>query len=137
MGEHQTAGIVGALLAWIEVAALSLELLAVAIIIIVAVASTAIFARGLMAGGRTPEVYQRYKVQLGRGLLLGLEMLVAADVVRTVALEPTLNSVAVLGLLVLIRTFLSWSLTVEIEHRWPWQIPPHDVGPTGAHGDGL
>jgi uncharacterized membrane protein len=50
-----------------------------------------------------------------------LEFLVAADVVRTVALEPTLTNVAVLGLLVVIRTFLSWSLTVEIEGRWPWQ----------------
>jgi uncharacterized membrane protein len=54
-------------------------------------------------------------------LLLGLEILVAADIVRTVALEATLESVAVLGLLVLIRTFLSWALVVEIEGRWPWQ----------------
>jgi uncharacterized membrane protein len=58
---------------------------------------------------------------MGRSLLLGLEFLVAGDVVRTVALEPTLNNVAVLGLLVLIRTFLGWSLAVEIEGRWPWQ----------------
>ena len=57
---------------------------------------------------------------MGKSLLLGLEILVAADVVRTVALDATLNSVAVLGLLVLIRTFLSWSLVVEIEGRWPW-----------------
>jgi uncharacterized membrane protein len=53
--------------------------------------------------------------------LLGLEILVAADVIRTVALDPTLESVAVLGLLVLVRTFLSWSIIVEIEGRWPWQ----------------
>ena len=65
--------------------------------------------------------YESYKHQLGKTLLLGLEFLVAADVVRTVALEPTLTNVAVLGLLVVIRTFLSWSLTVEIEGRWPWQ----------------
>ena len=65
--------------------------------------------------------YEDYKHQLGKTLLLGLEFLVAADVVRTVALEPTLNNVGVLGLLVVIRTFLSWSLTVEIEGRWPWQ----------------
>lgn len=61
------------------------------------------------------------KHQLGKTLLLGLELLVAADVVRTVALEPTLDNVATLGLLVFIRTFLSWSLTIEIEGRWPWQ----------------
>jgi uncharacterized membrane protein len=61
--------------------------------------------------------------------LLGLELLVAADVVRTVALEPTLKNVGVLGLLVLIRTFLSWSLTVEMEGRWPWQKPSETNGP--------
>jgi len=61
---------------------------------------------------------------VGKALLLGLEILVAADIIRTVALEATLNSVIVLGLLVLIRTFLSWALVVEIEGRWPWQLPP-------------
>jgi len=71
--------------------------------------------------GVQPGAYENYKHQLGKTLLLGLEFLVAADVVRTVALEPTLTNVAVLGLLVVIRTFLSWSLTVEIEGRWPWQ----------------
>jgi uncharacterized membrane protein len=60
-------------------------------------------------------------VRLGKALLLGLEILVAADIVRTVALEATLESILTLGLLVLVRTFLSWSLTVEIEGRWPWQ----------------
>jgi len=58
---------------------------------------------------------------LGRVLLLGLEILVAADIVRTVALDPSFENVAVLGLLVLVRTFLSWSIVVEIEGRWPWQ----------------
>ncbi len=137
MDEHQTAGVAMALLEWIEIAALGLELLAVALIIIVALASTAIFARGFITERRPIEVYKRYKMQLGRGLLLGLEMLVAADVVRTVALELTLGSVTVLGILVLIRTFLSWSLTVEIEHRWPWQISTHDGDTTRAHGDRL
>jgi uncharacterized membrane protein len=66
-------------------------------------------------------VEESYKHQLGKTLLLGLEFLVAGDVVRTVALEPTLTNVSLLGLLVVIRTFLSWSLTVEIEGRWPWQ----------------
>jgi len=68
-----------------------------------------------------PGAFESYKHQLGRTLLLGLELLVAGDVVRTVALEPTLNNVSVLGVLVVIRTFLSWSLFVEIEGRWPWQ----------------
>jgi uncharacterized membrane protein len=68
-----------------------------------------------------PDAFESYKYQMGRSLLLGLEFLVAGDVVRTVALEPTLNNVAVLGVLVLIRKFLSWSLAVEIAGRWPWQ----------------
>ncbi len=65
--------------------------------------------------------YTEYRHSLARTLMLGLELLVAADVVRTVALEPTFESVAVLGLLVLIRIVLGWSLVVEIEGRWPWQ----------------
>lgn len=112
------------LLEWIEVAAVGLELLAVIIIVVAALLSTFNFVRGYFRGQPMLASYNAYKVQLGRGLLLGLEVLVAADVVRTVALEPSLNSVLFLGLLVLIRTFLSWSLTLEIEHRWPWQHPP-------------
>ena len=65
--------------------------------------------------------YESYKHQLGKALLLGLELLVAADVVRTVALEPTVNNLVVLALLVFVRTFLSWAMSVEIEGRWPWQ----------------
>jgi uncharacterized membrane protein len=67
------------------------------------------------------EQYKELKIRLGKALLLGLEILVAADIIRTVALEATLQSVAILGLLVLIRTFLSWALAVEMEGRWPWQ----------------
>ena len=67
----------------------------------------------------------RNKVRLGRELLLGLEMLIAGDVIRTVALEPTLSNASVLALLVIIRTFLSWSLVLEIEACWPWQ-PKHE-----------
>ena len=65
--------------------------------------------------------YKRFKDRIGNSLLLGLTFLVAADIIRTVALNPTMQSVAMLGLLVLIRTFLSWALIVEIEGRWPWQ----------------
>jgi uncharacterized membrane protein len=52
-----------------------------------------------------------------------LELLVAADIIRTVALEPTMTNVLMLGILVIIRTFLSWSLVLEIEGRWPWNAP--------------
>jgi uncharacterized membrane protein len=70
---------------------------------------------------KTEDAYERYKTQLGKGLLLGLEFLIAADVVRTVVLEPSLQNVMILGLLVVIRKFLSWSLVVEIEGAWPWR----------------
>ena len=76
--------------------------------------------KALRQADRDP-LYRELKSSLGASLLLGLEILVAADIVRTVALEATLQSVAVLGLLVLIRTFLSWALVVELEGRWPWQ----------------
>jgi uncharacterized membrane protein len=62
-----------------------------------------------------------FRRSLGRSILVGLELLVAADIILTAGVEPTLRSVAVLGAIVLIRTFLSFSLEVEIEGRWPWQ----------------
>jgi uncharacterized membrane protein len=106
----------------IEWAAFGIEVLAVAVIL-AAVIVVAV-SRGTMRYLFRPGMqgaYESYKLQLGKALLLGLEFLVAADVVRTVALRPTLNNVAMLGLLVFIRTFLSWSLVVEMEGRWPWR----------------
>jgi uncharacterized membrane protein len=76
--------------------------------------------------------YRRYRQDLGRGILLGLEILVAADIIRTVAVGPTLQGVLVLGLIVLIRTFLSIALQLEVEGRWPWQqveAPPQRSAP--------
>ena len=109
-------------LEWIEFASLLIELLAVAIIVgSVFYSSTRFFYALIVRKETADDHYHRYKHSLGQSLLLGLEILVAADVVRTVALEPTLLNVAALGLLVVVRTFLSWSLVVEIEGRWPWQ----------------
>jgi len=65
--------------------------------------------------------YRLYRQDLGRAILLGLEFLVAADIIRTVAVAPTLENVLILGLIVLIRTFLSMALQLELEGRWPWQ----------------
>ena len=115
------------ILEWIEYVALAIEVLAVVIIV-----GAIFYAMGHYAyrAAIRPErgaLYRQLKVRLGKALLLGLEILVAADIVETVALETTLQSVVVLGLLVLIRTFLSWALVVEIEGRWPWQA----VGPEG------
>ena len=73
-------------------------------------------------------VYDRFRRVLGRAILLGLELLVAADIIKTVAVTPTLDSVVVLAIIVLIRTFLSWSLELEISGRWPWQKRREDFG---------
>lgn len=67
--------------------------------------------------------YMAYRQNLGRAILLGLELLVAGDIIKTVAVAPTLQNMAVLGAIVIIRTFLSFSLELEINGRWPWQKP--------------
>ena len=71
---------------------------------------------------RRPDAYQRAKVFVGKALLLGLEFLVAADIIGTVTVAPTQEGIMSLGLLILLRTVLSWSITVEIEGCWPWQV---------------
>lgn len=80
------------------------------------------FVRALRA---TPGVdrYPRLRHDLGRSILLGLEVLVAADIVRSVALAPSMGGLTVLAAIVAIRTFLSWSLALELDGRWPWQRP--------------
>jgi uncharacterized membrane protein len=112
-----------AILIWIEYAALAIELLAVVIILVSIFYGVFRYSFQGLFKPEDDERYNELKLRLGRSLLLGLEILVAADIVRTVALEATIESVIVLGILVAIRTFLSWSLEVEIEGRWPWQNP--------------
>lgn len=109
------------LLHWIEIAAIFIEALAVVIIVLAIVSALARYLYRYTIRRERSDLYHQLKVSLGKALLLGLEILVAADVIHTVALEATLESVMVLGLLVLIRTFLSWALVVEIEGHWPWQ----------------
>jgi uncharacterized membrane protein len=94
------------------------------LIVVLLFAASAHLAITYLRSKSTGGLYDEYRKRLGRSLLLGLEILVAADIVRTVALEPSLTNVAVLGILVLVRTFLSWSLVVEIEGRWPWNRAP-------------
>jgi uncharacterized membrane protein len=75
----------------------------------------------LLGGQGAEQSYRIVRTVFGRSILLGLEFLVAADIIRTVAVQPSLQNVAILGLIVLIRTFLSFSLEVEIDGRWPWR----------------
>lgn len=82
-----------------------------------------------MSRRREGNVYRLFRRRLGRSILLGLELLVAADIIRTVAVTPTLESVGVLAAIVLIRTFLSFSLELEITGRWPWQQVPAESSP--------
>lgn len=113
----------------ISIAGYSLEAVGVVVVIIGAVLSTSVFVRSfrqLPAG----VAYFTYRRQLGRSIILGLEFLVAGDIIRTVIVSATLESVAVLGIIVLIRTFLGWTLHVEVEGRWPWQ---HDDKDAGSH----
>ncbi|NTY59792.1 DUF1622 domain-containing protein [Mycolicibacterium sphagni] len=80
-----------------------------------------ISAAGVIGRLKTGQAYRAFRQQLGRSILLGLELLVAADIIRTVAVTPDARSVAVLAGIVLIRTFLSFSLELEITGYWPWQ----------------
>ncbi len=102
---------------WLKAVGLGIELLAAVVIVAGLAWSTYLFLRRRMA----EEHYEAYKIRIGRSLLLGLEVVVAADIVKTIAVQPTLMSLAVLAGLVLIRTFLSWTLVLEIDARWPWQ----------------
>jgi uncharacterized membrane protein len=104
---------------WIEAAGKLVDAAGVIAVVAGAVLAT-VFAAGRLVR-REGQVYSRFRRNLGRSILLGLELLVAADIIRTVAVTPTLESVAVLAAIVLIRTFLSWSLELEITGRWPWQ----------------
>ena len=118
----------------IEWAALGIEVVAVAVI--VAAVVKVIAAEGTyeyLFGPNATAANKTYKDQLGRPLLLALDLLVAANVVKTVALEPTLTNIAALGLLVLIRTFLSWTLILETEGRRPWEKRPEIADPGKAN----
>ncbi len=104
----------------IELVARGLEILGIASIGFAFLYAT---IRGLLQiRPRKPDAYQRLKIFVGKTLQLGLEFLVAADIIRTVTVTPTREGIVTLGLLIVIRTFLSWSITVEIEGRWPWQL---------------
>jgi uncharacterized membrane protein len=111
---------------WIDLVALGIEVLAVVLIAVSIAFATARYVYRRFTPLSEEDRYRRYRKSLGRSLLLALEILIAADVVRTVALDATLESVVILGLLVIVRTFLGWSLTVEIEGRWPWHAKPED-----------
>jgi uncharacterized membrane protein len=98
-----------------------IEIAGVGIIVISAIVAAFLFLRQGLGNRDWNTAYEGLRANLARGILLGLEFLVAADIIGTVALTPTFESLGVLAGIVVIRTFLSFSLEVEIEGRWPWQ----------------
>lgn len=121
----------------IEAVGKTVDVAGVAVIVLGIVGATAVSAARLR---RVPlaDEYPRFRQAIGRAILLGLEVLVAADIIRTVAVDPTFTSAGVLAIIVAIRTFLSFSLEVELEGRWPWQratrreTTPGFEGPSGG-----
>ncbi|MGH2618794.1 MAG: DUF1622 domain-containing protein, partial [Thermomicrobiales bacterium] len=99
----------------------AIDLTGVAIIAAGALLGVLRFLRDVAHQERMTEAYDRLRKFLGRSLLLGLEFLVAGDIIKTVAIEPTFDSVIVLAVIVLVRTVLSLSIDVEIDGRWPWE----------------
>lgn len=92
-------------------------------IIVIAFGALLAFLRALPQWLGHRDAYRQVRQRVGRAVLLGLELLVGADIIRTVTTTPELGQVLVLGLIVLVRTFLSFSLQMELEGRWPWQKP--------------
>lgn len=113
---------------WIHLVGICIEIFGVFIIVAGIIWST------YRCVHRPPQLphYDQYKIRIGRSLLLGLEVLVAADIVKTIAIELTFTSLGLLAGLVLVRTFLSWTLVLEIEGRWPWG---REGLPAGARRD--
>lgn len=99
----------------------AIEVAGTGVIVYGILSALVLLARGARAGQPMVASFRKCRASLGLAILLGLEFLVAADIINTVAIEPTLGSLAVLAGIVLVRTFLSFSLEVEIEGRWPWQ----------------
>ena len=117
----------------------AIEAAGVAVMVIGALLAAGWALASMSRGGSPARAYHQLRTNLGRSILLGLELLVAADIIGTVAIEPNLQNLLVLGLIVLIRTFLSVSLEVEIDGQWPWQKGPGSEdkfrGRTGGPAD--
>ncbi|HVO98387.1 MAG TPA: DUF1622 domain-containing protein [Bryobacteraceae bacterium] len=119
---------------WIEAATMGIEALAVAIMVTFILVGT---GRWLLNSPQGIEKgYDRYRFVVGKSMQVGLELLVAADIIRTVALDATLYNIAVLGALIVVRTLIAWTLAVEVEGHWPWR-ETKEAGPDpqgGIHG---
>ena len=113
---------------YISIAGYAIEAMGVLTVVLGSCVSSYLFMRTFR---QLPEgiAYRNYRRQLGRSIILGLEFLIAGDIIRTVVVANTLENVAILGLIILIRTFLSVTLHLEIEGRWPWQSGKREARP--------
>lgn len=119
----------------VHMLAFGMEAAGIAVIVLGSAAATVLYLHRWLRRHDARDAYHRFRAGLGRAILLGLELLVGADIIRTVAIQPTFHNLGVLGLLILIRTFLSFTLEVEIDGHWPWQASrnreasskPHDL----------
>lgn len=111
-----------------EVARMVADVIEILAVIVIAVGVVAALVAAALQWIRTSadDAFSVFKRYISRGLLVGLDLLIAGDVIKTVTLEPTLQNATVLGILVLIRTFLSWTLVLEVEGHWPWKTPRLD-----------
>ena len=124
MQTHGFIGVVGEII----------DIAGVVVIATGALIGVVMFLRDLSRQVQIVDAYGRLRTFLGRSLLLGLEFLVAGDVIKTVAVEPTFDSVVVLAIIVLVRTVLSLSIDVEVDGRWPWQAAQQE-GAAGSVRD--
>lgn len=110
----------------ISLCAYGIEGVGVLVMLVGAGYSSVVFVRHF---NRVPEgvAYHTFRRQLGRSIILGLEFLIAGDIMQTIIVAATVENVAVLGLIILIRTFLSMTLHLEIEGRWPWREAEGDA----------
>lgn len=118
MKTHVMEPLFGLLMSWTTVL---LELMGVLVIVIGILIATLAFIK--MRKDKRSNLFDDYRRRMGRAILLGLEFLVAADIVNTVTTNLTYNHLGILAILVLIRTFLSFTIELEVEGRWPWQKP--------------
>jgi uncharacterized membrane protein len=102
-------------------AARVVEMVGVAVLLLGALLAGVVFVRSLVRGVAMPQAYHALRASLGRAILLALELLVIADIIGTLVLDPTLQSLGVLAVIVALRTFLSFVLELDVSGRWPWQ----------------
>lgn len=108
-----------------------LMIIGAAALVVGFVVATLRYAREIRALGAS-KAFDRYRQSIGRGVLIGLEILVAATIIKTVTIQPTLEELGLLAVMIAIRTILGWAMFVEVNRRWPWQKAPNAESPTTA-----